>query len=119
MKKVALLLTVTVVFSLGAWAGGKAKKYSVKFHSDTEVNGAVIKAGQYEVAVADGAAVVLNGRKELAKAPVSVVENDEKYTANSLLYQADSKTLKEIRLGGTKTKLVLGDVAAGGGAGSK
>jgi hypothetical protein len=100
-----LLLTV-LVFATCLVAS--AKSYNVTLFQAATVGGADLKPGDYKVEFTESKATMKAG-KVSAEAPVKVESSDQKYDATSVRYQnADGKLrIQEIRLGGTKTKLVF------------
>lgn len=114
MKKGSIVVLAVLALSLAASAGAKAQRHTVKLFHPTEINGVELKPGEYSVAVEEGQVIFLQGRKEVAKAPVRAEQNAEKYSVNTMVYTADEHTLIEIRLGGSATKLML-ERAAGSG----
>ena len=114
MRKVTLLMFALVMVSLTVSAG--TKRHAIKLFGPSEVNGTVLKAGDYAVAIEQGNAVFYREGKEVAKAPAHAEENASKYTVNSVLYGADERVVNEIRLGGSSTRLVLDGVTAAKGA---
>lgn len=115
MKKGPILAVALVAFSLTAVAAEKAKRHDIKIFSATEVNGAQLKPGDYQVAFTDGSAVFYRGGKEVAKAAARSEEAASKFANNSVVYQADERTLLEVRFEGSKQKLVLEGVSAKAG----
>ena len=110
MRKATLLAFALVVVSLSVSAG--TKRHAFKLFGPSEVNGTVLKAGDYTVAIEQGNAVFYKEGKEVAKAPAHSEENGSKYAVNSIVYGADERVVNEIRLGGSTTKLVLDGVSA-------
>ena len=118
MKKSAMVVLAVLALSLAASAGSKLKRQTVKLFHATEINGVELKPGEYAVAVEEGQVIFSQGRKEIAKAAVRVEENTEKYSANTMVYAGDERTLLEIRLAGSAEKLLLeGAASASAGAG--
>jgi hypothetical protein len=64
----------------------------------------------YKVEVNDQTAVIHSG-KTSAEVPVKIEKNDSKYQQTSIKYSVEGGKyrMEEIHLGGTYTKLVLGD----------
>ncbi len=103
MKKIALS------FATLALAVASAASMKVTLHQDAELNGKLLKAGEYKVEVKDSTAVLKNG-KEVVEAPVKVENSPAKFASTSIRYNAEHATpaVQEIRFGGTNTKLVFG-----------
>jgi hypothetical protein len=101
-------LLVCFVFAGLAVAG--AKTYSLRLLQPVMLGGAELKAGEYDLEVAGDKAVVHAGKTK-AEAPVKVETVDSKYPATVVrLAEIGGKMhVSEIRLGGTKTKLVFSE----------
>lgn len=104
MKTTILLSTVTLALATFA----SAATYSVKLTSPVVIDGKELKAGEYKVEVKDTTAVIRSG-KDSTEVKVKTESNEKKYDSTTVRFtQADGKnTLEEIRIGGTKTKLVF------------
>lgn len=102
MKKVALFFAVAV-FALAS-----AKSYSIKLAQPVQWGGTELKPGDYKMEVVDQKAVIRAGKVQ-AEAAVRVEDGAQKYERTSLrLSEEGGKTkISEIRLGGTKTKVVF------------
>src|SRR5262245_3476148 len=100
------LLLSLVIFAASALAA--AKSYSVKLFQPSIVGGAELQPGEYKLDLNESK-VTIHGGKSTAEATVTVENGDEKYASTSVKYQnGDGKyRIQEIRLGGTKTKLVF------------
>lgn len=85
-----------------------AKTYSVTLFQPSVIGGKELKPGDYKVEIKDQK-MVLRGGNETAEAPVKVEEVSSRYNGTSVRYtNGDGKYhLQEIRLGGTKMKLVV------------
>ena len=112
MKKTAA--TFATMFLLAALATANAKTYTVKLFEPTVVAGTELKAGTYHIDVKDSSFVIKGGKAPIT-VPAKLETVDNKYPATSVRYRvADGKhELQEIRLGDTKTKLVLEDGGSG------
>lgn len=88
-----------------AIASAATSSYKVEILEPSVVNGATLPVGQYKVDVNEDKATITRG-KTTAEAPVRVETSDQKYRTTTLLYGANSQ-LQEVRIGGTKTKLVF------------
>jgi hypothetical protein len=109
--KMNKLMLGACVFSLGI--ASAASSYHVKIADPTWVGGTQLKPGEYEVRL-DGDKVTFKQGKTVVVAPAKVETNAAKYADT----QMDIKTengqakLKELDLGGTKSKIVLTDASA-------
>jgi hypothetical protein len=99
-------------------AASAATKYNVTLFQPTVVNGTELKPGDYKIEVEGDKAVFKQG-KTLFETPVRVQNTGEKNRTNTTRYTQGAK-LQEIRLGGTRTKLVFeGGASADSPAGSR
>ena len=104
------------VFSLATFAlaaASAAESHRVTLHSPAVLNGQELKAGDYRLEL-DGAKAVLKKGKEVATANVRVESADQKYASTAVRYATgDGKNnINEIRLGGTRTRIVFEQPAA-------
>src|SRR6185436_14266442 len=96
-----------------AMAAGKT--YDLKLYAPAMVGNTELKAGEYRVEVTDDKAVI-KGNKVKKEAPVKIETADSKYNTTTVRLSAGEKPqIKEIRLGGTKTKLVFSESAGSAG----
>ena len=107
-----------LVVSLIAFAGmalAAGKKYDLKLYEPAMVGNTQLKAGEYRVEV-DGDKAVIKGYKLEKSATIKQEAADQKYDTTTVRLSAGEKPqIKEIRLGGTKTKLVFADGAGNAG----
>ena len=94
------------MFAISAVAS--AKTYNVTLFQPSIVGGAELQPGEYKLDLTESKVTIRSGKKS-AEATVKVESADEKFGATSVRYQnGDGKyRIQEIRLGGTKTRLVL------------
>ena len=114
MRKV---LPIFLVVAGLAVAG--TRSYTVSLTRPNMLGTTELKPGDYKIEV-DGDKAILRQGKMQTESPVKVEEADTKFENNAVRYvtSADGKLrIQEIRLGGTRTKLVFG--TADGGAGSQ
>ncbi len=113
MKMNKKLVVSVMAFASMALAAGK--KYDLKLYEPAMVAGTELKAGEYRVEV-DGDKAVIKGYKVQKEASVKQETSDQKYDSTTVRLSAgEKKQIKEIRLGGTKTKLVFADGAGTAG----
>lgn len=93
------------IFALAVASAATSSSYKVELLEKSVVNGNTLPAGQYKVEVNEDKATISSG-KSSTEAPVKVETVDQKYRTTTLLYGANSQ-LQEVRIGGTKTKLVF------------
>jgi flagellar hook assembly protein FlgD len=98
-------------------AVGQAATYHVTLLKPTVVAGQELKPGDYKVEVNNNTAVISHG-KQSVEAKVKTESTDKKNDATTVKYFKDGEKykLQEIRIGGSKTTLVLHDDGAAVGA---
>ncbi len=87
-----------------AAAASAATSYNVTFFEPVVVNGTSLKPGEYKVEVNNDKATIKRG-KTLDESPVKIESNEVKYPSTSV--RLVGTQVEEIRVGGTKTKLVF------------
>ncbi len=99
-----------VGFAIAALAVCSAETYKVKLFQPTVVQGTELKAGDYKFEVSANKLTIANG-KQTVNVDVKVENGAQKFDATSVRYAtANGKSsIQEVRLGGTKTKLVFND----------
>ena len=111
-------MTKKIILSFATFALAlSAETHRLTLFQPTVLNGQELKPGDYKVEIKDSKATISHGKQSVESA-VRVENADSKYGATSVRYaNGDGKyNLKEIRLGGTKTKLVFGEAANAGGS---
>jgi hypothetical protein len=105
-------------FAVLALSIASAETYRVNLNHPSTVKGTELKAGEYKLDVQNGKAVIDNGKQKV-EVPVKVENADQKFGTTSVVYTEENgkRTIHEIQLRGTKTKLLFdsGIQAAGGG----
>jgi hypothetical protein len=104
MKK-TFLLTLAV---LAGSAVASAKSFNLTLFQPSVVGGAELQPGDYKLDLNESKVVIHQGKKS-AEVTVTVENGGEKFSSTSVRYQSgDGKyRIQEIRLGGTKTRLVF------------
>jgi hypothetical protein len=113
MRKVLPLFLV-----VAGLAGAGTRSYTVSLTKANMLDTTELKPGDYKIEV-DGDKAVLRQGKVQTESPVKVEESDTKYDSNVVRYvnSGDGKLhIQEIRIGGTRTRLVF---AAADAAGSR
>lgn len=97
-----------LAFAVMGLAVASAKTYTVNLYSAAKMGGTELQPGTYQLEVKDSKAVIKNGKVQ-GEATVKEEAGDTKYNATTVRFNnADGKMeIQEIRLGGTKTKLVF------------
>ena len=109
MKK--LILSFLILALVTAFAGtvtGTGGSYRITLLQPSVVNGTVLKAGDYKLSVTNDKVTIVSG-KTTVEAPVKVEQTEQKFDSTAIRYvdQAGKAAISEIRLGGTKTKVVF------------
>lgn len=101
MKYIILFLTVSLAF-----AG--ADTYRVQLFQPSSIDGKVLKPGEYKLTLENDKVMIQKG-KESVEATVKVESSDTKYPSTSVRYTDENGQMKirEIRLGGTGTRVVF------------
>jgi hypothetical protein len=103
-----LLATAALcLFTLGIVS---AKSYSITLPSETKAGAVDLKPGDYTVKIEGNNAVFTNSNGDKsASVPVKVESSDRKFENTSVITTktGDTDEIKEIDLGGSKTKLSL------------
>ncbi len=99
---------LVLCFATAALAIGSAANYNITLFQPTTINGKELKEGDYKLELNDHTAVIRQG-KTAVEAEVKPETVDKKYTSTSVKYVVENgkNNIQEIRLGGTKTKLVF------------
>jgi hypothetical protein len=102
VRKLVLILTIA------ALSAAAAQTYKVTLFQPTVVQGTELKAGQYKLDLKDTTLVIADGKTSV-EAKVSVEKCDEKFSTTTIRFATTGGkyAIQEIRLGGTRTKLVL------------
>jgi hypothetical protein len=107
------LLKFVVCFSTIAVAFASAgERYSVTLHQTTMVAGTQLKPGDYKIQI-NGEKATISSGKNSVEAPVKVENGDQKFPSTTVRYATagGNYQIDEIRVGGTKTKLVFDSAA--------
>jgi biopolymer transport protein ExbD len=93
---------------LAGLAVASTPSYKVTLPQTVMLGSTELKAGEYKIEVNDQKAILHNGKVQ-TESPVKVEENDTKFPSTAVRYvNADGKVrIQEIRIGGTKTRLVF------------
>jgi len=90
-----------------AWANA-ATRYDIRINTPAVVAGTELKTGDYNLEIT-GDKAMIRGKKDTVEASVKVEEGSEKFSATTVRYSmAGGKyRIDEIRLGGTRTKVIF------------
>lgn len=97
-----------IVFACLALAVAYADTHRITLFQPSEVAGKQLQPGEYKLELKDGKVVISKG-KEMVEASAKVETSDQKFSATTVRYaNGDGKMkIQEIRLGGTKTRIVF------------
>jgi hypothetical protein len=97
---------ILLALSVSAVAG--AKSFKVTLFQPSTVGASELQPGEYKLDL-NGSKVVITNGKKTAEAEVKVEASDTKFNSTTVRYENGngSYRVQEIRLGGTKTKLVF------------
>jgi hypothetical protein len=109
LKKIALMLAVVALVAI-AGTVPSVGHYSITLVQASSVQGTVLKAGDYRLRLADSKVTITSETgKNLVEVPVKVETEEKKF--DRTMVQIDNSNgkpaISEIRLGGTKTKLIF------------
>jgi hypothetical protein len=85
-----------------------AKTFSLTLFENSTVGGTQLKPGTYKLEVMDQKVIIRND-KQAGEAPIKIENSDTKYSSTTVRYRTDDgrNNIQEIRLGGTKMKIVF------------
>jgi hypothetical protein len=97
-----------ILFLTLALAVASASTHSIQLFQPSIVSGQELKPGEYKLTLDDSKVVISKG-KQSVEAPVKTETSDSKFSSTSVRYTNDNGKMKvrEIRLGGTNTRLVF------------
>ncbi|MGD0775503.1 MAG: hypothetical protein ABSC05_22025 [Candidatus Solibacter sp.] len=96
-------------FLVAGLAVASARSYTISLFEPAMVGSTELKPGNYKLEVNDQTAIIRQGKVQ-TESPVKVEEGETKFATTVVRYVpgADGKArIQEIRIGGTKTKLVF------------
>ncbi len=104
MIKKALFTFATVAITVAS----AANSYRLTVFEPSMVNGIELKPGDYKIELKDSTAIITRG-KQTVTAPVKIETSPSKFSSTTVRYTNGNgkPSVDEIRLGGTKTKLVF------------
>jgi hypothetical protein len=107
-----MLKRFVLAFAILGLAVASAESYRVTLSQPTKVEGKQLKAGDYRLNVENSKLTIVNG-KQSVEVPVKVQTGDTKFESTSVRYAGtgDKLSIREIRIGGTKTTLLLDEQA--------
>jgi hypothetical protein len=108
-----MLKKFVLAFAILGLAVASAESYRVTLSQPSKVEGKQLKAGEYRLNVENSKLTIISG-KQSVEVPVKVQSGDTKFESTAIRYTGtgDNVSIMEIRLGGTKTKLVFEEKAS-------
>jgi hypothetical protein len=103
MKKIFVLTLAVAAMALAA-----TKTYSVNLLQPAKVGNMELQAGEYRIQVVDETKAIIKNGKMHGETPVKVETVEQKYD-NTSVRLGEARRIQEIRIGGTKTKLVFSE----------
>jgi hypothetical protein len=103
-KKFVLAFAILALAAAFAGTVPSVHSYRITLAQPAVVNGTDLKAGEYRLNV-DTSKITLVLGKQTVEVPAKVETVEKKYDDTAIRYTG--KTIAEIRLGGTKTRIVL------------
>jgi hypothetical protein len=107
------ILVVSAILALAAMAfAGTIPAAKSSFHitlmQPSVVNGTDLKPGDYKLNLGDGKITLVQGKISV-EAPAKIETVESKFDSTAIRYtdQAGKQSVAEIRIGGSKTKIVL------------
>ena len=97
-----------LAFAILGLSVASAENYRVTLSQASSLKGKQLKAGDYRLNVENSKLTIVNG-KETMEVAVKVQTGDTKFDNTAVRYAGtgDKTSIKEIRLGGTKTTLLF------------
>jgi hypothetical protein len=103
-KRFVLAFAILALAAAFAGTVPSVHTYRITLVQTAVVNGTELKAGEYRLTVDTSKITMVNG-KDRVEAPAKVEAVESKYDTTAIRYTG--KVIAEIRLGGTKTRIVL------------
>jgi len=104
LKKFVLAFAVLAVALATAGSVPGTRTYTINIIQPAVVNGTELKAGEYRMSV-ETTKVTLTKGKQTIEVPAKVETVEQKFDTTAIRYTGT--TIAEIRVGGTKTRIVV------------
>jgi len=110
VKKLVVVFAILVLAAM-AFAGTvpvAKNSYHITLMQPSVVNGTNLKPGDYKLNVGDGKITLVQGKISV-EAPAKIETVDSKFDSTAVRYKDEGgkQSVAEIRIGGSKTKIVL------------
>ncbi len=103
-----MLKRFVLAFAILGLAVASAETYRVTLSQPSKIEGKQLKAGDYRLNLENSKLTIVSG-KQTVEVPVKVQNGDTKFDSTAVRYTGtgDKVSIKEIRIGGTKTTLLF------------
>ena len=103
-----MLKKLVLAFAILALAVASAENYRVTLSQPSTVKGTQLKAGEYRLNLENSKVTMVSG-KQTVEVPVKVETVEKKYDTTAVRYTGvgEKQSISEIRIGGTKTRLIF------------
>lgn len=110
MRKSILAALATALITVGI---ASAKTHTITLYNNSRIAGQDLKSGNYKVEI-EGEKVTITNGKQTVEPAAKVEEGSEQYAKTSIRFvDVDGKkVIREIRLGGSSTKLTFSPATA-------
>jgi len=110
VKKFVVVFAILVLAAM-AFAGtvpAAKTSYHITLMQPSVVNGTDLKPGDYKLNLGDGKITLVQGKISV-EAPAKIETVDSKFDSTAVRYKGEGgkQSVAEIRIGGSKTKIVL------------
>lgn len=106
------LLSITLFGLATALQLAAAESHTVTIYQATQINGKTFKPGDVKLEWNDGGRVILKQGRNVAELKAKVEDGPEKFPRTTVGIDGETKSIKEIRLGGTSKTLVFASSGA-------
>ena len=106
---------LVISFVVAALAAAGADSFRISLYGPAVLKGKDLKAGEYSLAVKSDSVTLAQGKTRL-EVPARIEQSEKKFTQTKIRY-SDSNgklSIREIQLGGTKTRLLFDTGVAAG-----
>jgi len=109
MKKLVVAFAIlAVAMAFGGTVPSTRTSFRITLQQPSVVNGTELRPGDYRLNIGDNKVTLVQGKVSV-EAPAKIETVDLKFDSTAIRYTADGRkqVVSEIRLGGSKTKVVL------------
>ncbi len=109
LKKLVLtFVTLALVWAVAGAVPGAGGTYRITLIQPSVVKGTELKAGEYRLTLTNDKVTIVSG-KQSVEVPVKIESSEQKFDTTAIRYtdQGGKPAISEIRLGGTKTRLLF------------